>query len=252
MLKRTHLSLAIGLLMPVMAQAQSAEPPAAPAATPTAAPATTEAAASADTRPEVVRHDPTGAPADGCELHIWPAERMSSVTTGLLGGGLLDSALHANRDTTNRTLMASALDSPSQLDDLTDIDLRNLLKLTPGTTIITHATPVERHTMNKIKERRAKSDSKCYSELIVADLFYHKAAIYGRSLRALFMLRDFADGEKIKFEFKGWGGNGLKLFPPKDGEDSTAALAELNGVFQKDLEEYSKDLAEARKPPLKG
>ena len=182
-----------------------------------------------------------GAP---CELHIWPAERMTSVTTGLLGGGLLDAALHSGKDASNKASLASALDSPSQLDALKSLDLTELLMLTPGTVIITHDTPLERKTMNKVKTRRSDSTATCYRELIVADVFYQKAAIYGRSLKTLFMLRDFGTDQKIDFEYKAWGGNGLKLFPPKEGEDSIAALDELVTVFKRNFEEYA---ANARK-----
>ena len=183
--------------------------------------------------------------ADGCELHIWPAERMTSVTTGLLGGGLIDAALHSGRDATNKTLMASALDSPSQIDALLSMDLRTLINRTPGTTIVVHETPLERKTMNKVKTRRSESTATCYSELIVADVFYQKAAIYGRSLRTLFMLRDFGNDQKIDKEYKAWGGNGLKLFPPKEGEDAVAALDELVGVFKKNFDEYANNARKA-------
>lgn len=181
------------------------------------------------------------AAADGCELHVWPAERMNSVTTGWLGGGLIEGALNSGKDANNKTLLASALDSPSQLDALQELDLRTLLSLTPGTTIIRHEQPLERKTMNKVKTRRADSTSKCYSELIVADVFYQKAAIYGRSLRTLFMVRQFGNDQKIDKEFKSWGGNGLKLFPPKEGEDAIAALDELVTVYQANFEEFAKN-----------
>lgn len=174
-----------------------------------------------------------------CELHVWPAERMTSMTTGLLGGGLIDALAHSGRDASNRAQLASALDSPSQLDALQSLDLHNMLKLAPGTIIVRHEEPLERKTMNKIKARRSESVAKCYSELIVADVFYQKAAIYGRSLRTLFMLRDFGDDQKIDFEYKAWGGNGLKLFPPKEGEDAVAALDELVTVFKKNFDEYA-------------
>lgn len=179
--------------------------------------------------------------ADGCELHVWPAERMNSVTTGWLGGGLIEGALNSGKDANNKTLLASALDSPSQLDALQDLDLRTLLSLSPGTTIVRHETPLERKTMNKVKERRAESTSKCYSELIVADVFYQKAAIYGRSLRTLFMVRQFGNDQKIDKEYKAWGGNGLKLFPPKEGEDAVAALDELVTVYKANFEEFAKN-----------
>lgn len=179
--------------------------------------------------------------ADGCELHIWPAERMNAMTTGWLGGGLLEAAMNSGKDANNKTLMASALDSPSQLDALQELDLRTLLPLTPGTTIVRHEEPLERKTMNKIKTRRAESTSTCYSELIVADVFYQKAAIYGRSLRTLFMVRDFGNDQKIDKEYKAWGGNGLKLFPPKEGEDAIAALDELVSVYKANFEEFARN-----------
>jgi hypothetical protein len=176
---------------------------------------------------------------DGCELHIWPAERMTSVTTGLLLGGLLDAAIHSGTDANNKTLLASALDSPSQLEALLDLDLRNELVRSPGTMIVLHAQPLERKTMNKIKTRRSDSQATCYSELIVADVFYQKAAIYGRSLRTLFMFRDFGNDQKIDKEYKAWGGNGLKLFPPKEGEDAVAALDELVDKYELNFTEYA-------------
>ncbi|MEZ5749714.1 MAG: hypothetical protein R3D83_07490 [Caenibius sp.] len=178
-------------------------------------------------------------PADGCELHIWPAERMQSITTGWLGGGLLDAMIHSGTDANNKTLLASALDSPSQLDALQSLDLRSLLSITPGTTIIRHEAPLERKTMNKVKTRRSDSTAQCYSELIVGDVFYQKAALYGRSLRTLFMFRNFGNDQKIDKEYKAWGGNGLKLFPPKEGEDAIAALDELVSVYKKNFDEYA-------------
>ena len=174
-----------------------------------------------------------------CELHVWPAERMNSVTTGLLGGGLIDAALHSGKDASNKAQMASALDSPSQLDALQTLNLNELLLRKPGTIIVRHEEPLERKTMNKIKTRRSDSQAECYSELIVADVFYQKAAIYGRSLRTLFMLRDFGNDQTIDYEYKAWGGNGLKLFPAKEGEDAIAALNELVSVFNKNFEEYA-------------
>lgn len=214
-----------------------------------AQPAETEAAPEAAAQAEATAQPPAPArpaltpsvPADGCELHIWPAERMASVTTGWLGGGLLDVALHSGTDANNKTLLASALDSPSQLDALLSLDLRKELDLTPGTTFIVHEQPLERKTMNKVKTRRSDSTASCYSELIVADVFYQKAAIYGRSLKTLFMVRKFDNAQKINFEYKAWGGNGLKLFPPKEGQDAIPALDELVSVFKANFQEYARN-----------
>lgn len=180
----------------------------------------------------------TAAPSP-CELHIWPAERMTSITTGLLGGGLIDAMVHSGTDASNKASLASALDSASQLDALQSLDLASLIKLAPGTVLVRHDQPLERKSMNKVKTRRSDSKATCYSELIVADVFYQKAAIYGRSLRTLFMIRNFGNDQKIDFEYKAWGGNGLSLFPPKEGEDVDAALTELVSVFKKNFQEYA-------------
>lgn len=174
-----------------------------------------------------------------CELHVWPAERMNSMTTGLLGGGLIDAAIHAGRDASNRSQMASALDSQSQLDTLQSLNLIQELGLPAGTNIIRHETPLERHTMNRIKTRRSDSTAQCYYELITADVLYMRSMVYGRSLRTLFMIRDFGNDQRIDFEYKAWGGNGLSHFPPREGEDVTVAINELVDVFKRNFQEYA-------------
>ncbi len=235
------ISVASAIALAAMSNAALAQTATVPAAAP-------EAPAVAAAAPNTQGLLPT-APADGCELHIWPAERMTAITTGWLGGGLLDAALNSGKDANNKTLMASALDSPSQLDALQSQDLRAMMNLSPGTTIIRHEAALERKTMNKVKTRRSDSAAQCYSELIVADVFYQKAAIYGRSLRTLFMFRNFGADQKIDREYKAWGGNGLKLFPPKEGEDAIAALDELVGVYKKNFDEYARNARKALAAP---
>ncbi len=236
--------------------AQTADTPASEAAPVAAVPAPVDTpAAAAETpapagRPGLV----PASPADGCELHVWPAERMAAQTTGWLSGfgvigAIADQSANAKKNSDHQSLLATALDSPSQLDALASLDLRSLLSRTPGTTIVMHETPLERHTMNKVKTRRADSTAQCYSELIVADVLYQKAALYGRSLRTLFMFRDFGNDQKIDREYKAWGGNGLKLFPPQEGEDAVAALDELVGVFKGNFDEYSRNARKALAAP---
>lgn len=183
--------------------------------------------------------------AGACELHIFPAERFKAMTTGWLSGfglvgGLADASAHAKGDQSRKAAIASALDSPGQTAALTQLDLAGLLNQRAAT-IVQHADPLDRKTVNNIMERRASSTSPCYSELIVADLLYQKAAIYGRSLKALFIFRQFGGSPNKPVIYKGWGGNGLKLFPPKEGEDVQAANGELVSVFKADFEEFAKN-----------
>lgn len=185
-----------------------------------------------------------------CELHVWPAERFQAMTTGWLSGfGALgaaaDAAGHGEGDKARRSHLASALDSEGQLAALQQLDLLSLLNM-KDRAIITHNEALDRKTVNKIKERRAQSKSPCYSELIVADVFYQKAAIYGRSLKTLFMLRDFGSGTTDPAIYKTWGGNGLKIFPAKEGEDTTAADAELVDTFKKNFVEATANFARQR------
>lgn len=194
---------------------------------------------------------PAAAPAPQCELHVWPAERFQAVTTGWLSGfgvagAVADAAGHADGDKARRSHLASALDSEGQLKSLQELNLISLLGLKPSQ-IVTHDDPLDRKTVNKIKTRRAQSSSPCYAELIVADVFYQKAAIYGRSLKTLFMYRDFGAAQNDPAIYKTWGGNGLKLFPPKEGEDVSAADAELVSVFKRNFEEAAGNFANQRK-----
>jgi hypothetical protein len=182
------------------------------------------------------------APAPQCALHVWPAERFQAMTTGWLGGGLLDAAIHAEGDKARRSHLASALDSEGQLISLQKLDLVSLLRLPPSK-IVTHAEALDRKTVNKIKTRRSDSTASCYSELIVTDVFYQKAAMWGRSLRTGFMLRQFPAGAAEPTIRKTTGGNGLKIFPAKEGEDTTAADAELVSIFQKNFTEAAENFA---------
>lgn len=177
-------------------------------------------------------------PNAACELHVWPAERFNAMTTGLLGG--FDALLNADKDKGNRTKMAAALDPQGQLDALTSLDLVVSLKLPPSK-IVVHAEALDRKTINKIDTRRAQSASACYSELITADVFYQKATLYGRSLRTLFLVRRFGAAQSKPVIYKAWGGNGLKLFPAKQGEDVQAADAELVSVFKANFEEFARN-----------
>lgn len=224
---------------PVIAQETPAAP-ATPAATEQPAPATEAAAPAATPAAEVAAAAP--APAPQCELHVWPAERFQAMTSGLLGPGLLDALGHAQGDKARRSHLASALDSEGQLDALQKLDLTALLHLPPSK-IVAHPEALDRKTVNKIMTRRSDSTASCYSELIVMDVLYQKAAFWGKSLHTGFMLRSFAANGAPPLIKKTVGGNGLKIFPVKEGQDTTAADAELVSVFQKNFTEAAQNFA---------
>ena len=214
-------------------------------ATPAASASTTQAPASTDgTAPTTTpaTEVAAAAPAPECELHVWPAERFQAMTTGLLGGGLIDAAIHADGDKSRRSHLASALDSEGQLDALQKLDLVSLLQLPPSKVVV-HSEALDRKTINKIMTRRSDSAARCYAELMVTDVLYTKAAFWGRSLRTSFMLRQFSNGAAEPMIKKTTGGNGLKIFPAKQGEDTTAADAELISIFQKNFTEAAQNFS---------
>lgn len=188
-------------------------------------------------------------PIGDCELHVFPAERFKAQTSGFMSsfgliGALADASGHAKGDQARKAAMASALDSPGQSNALGTFDLSSMLGIKPSK-IVLHADPLDRKTINKISKRRSDSTSACYSELMVADLLYMKSPIYGRSLRGLFMVRNFGAARDKPAIYKGWGGNGLKKFPAKEGEDVQAANDELVSVFKADFAEFSRNAAKA-------
>lgn len=212
-----------------------------------ATPAATEAGVATPAEPFIVK----SAVETQCELHVWPAERFNARTTGWLSGlgvlgAIADSASHADGDKARRTEMASALDPQGQLASLQSMDLITLLQLKPAN-IVYHPVALERKTVGKVKTRRAESQSPCYSELIMLDVMYQKAAIYGRSLRTLIWFRDFGSSQNQSVNFRGLGGNGLKLFPAKEGEDVQAANNELVDVFKLNFTEYAANAIRSRK-----
>lgn len=189
------------------------------------------------------------APVGDCELHVFPAERFKAQTMGWLGGfgmigAIADASAHAKGDQARKAAIASALDSPGQSEALGSFDLSTMLGLKPSK-IVLHNEPLDRKTINKISTRRSDSASSCYSELMVADLLYMKSPIYGRSLRGLFMVRNFGAAKDKPVIYKGWGGNGLKKFPAKEGEDVQAANEELVAVFKADFEEFARNAVKA-------
>jgi hypothetical protein len=205
------------------------------------------AAAPATAQAPVPQAASAPAAAAQCELHVWPAERFQSVTTGWGAGfgalgGLIDSASHAKGDKARRSELASALDGEGQLDALQKLDLVGLLHLPPSK-IVVHSDPLDPKTVGSVMTRRSNSSASCYNELIVMGVFYQKAAMWGRSLRTTFVLREFANGGGAPLVKKTTGGNGLKIFPAKEGADTTAADAELVSVFQKNFTEAAQNFA---------
>ena len=161
---------------------------------------------------------------------------------------MVDAKMHSAVDASNAGNMANALDSATQLDALISMGMPALLDLPADTKIVGHEEALDRKTIRKIKTRRSSSTASCYYELIVADVMFTKSPLYGRSLSTTFMFRNFGNDQVIDRQLTAPGANGIKLFPPLPGEDTTAALQELVDVFKKNFDEYARSVRAGAKP----
>ena len=254
MTSRTKRGLAAGTLAALAvfgARATRAEAVEPPAAAPAVNPAVEAAPSPAPEAP--APNSPRAEPAplaaaapNMCEIHVWPAERFLAQTTGWLSGfgavgALMDASANAEKDKSNTAQIANALSSEAQVDILNGMDLVKLLNLKPSV-VVKHDEAPPRASLGEMKGRRATSTAPCYYELYVGQLFYQKAAMYGRTLYTQFIFRDFGSGDTLLKQSKRNGSKPLKLFPPKEGEDFQAASDELVAVFKEDFVEFTEKI----------
>ncbi len=225
------------VMLPLCVLALTAVPTAAQQATPAGQPEPAAGAAPPATAPEVK---------PDCELHVFPTLEGTAITTGWgVGFGFVGAALdaEANRDHNVRdaAYLKEALGPRLQLQALRGIDIANELKFPPAQVIF--ETPIaDREISTKAGARLTPSTAPCYAELLVTQNFYHKAAIYGRSLNNRFIFKDFRTGKTKADLIKGRGGNGLTHFPPTSTDETEAAELDLRNTFMKNFLEFSKNL----------
>lgn len=179
------------------------------------------------------------APGAACELHVYPTVEGQAQTTGLLGGGFIDEAIHANRNVSDAEYLRDALGPRFQVDAFQSIDVVAALNLSEGTEVIYETPIADRDITTKVKTRLSDSTAPCYAELIVTQNLYQKKMIYGRSLNNRFIFKDFRNGEDEARLIKGRGGNGLSVFPPETEEEREAADADLRQAFLANFYEYA-------------
>jgi hypothetical protein len=199
-------------------------------------------------------------PQGQCELHVFPTENYIGLNSGLLSGfgivgAVVDFESHKNRVLTVKELMAGYLGPDIQMDELNKIGLVEALGLTPNYQIIVEpptpsgdeakadpAVKAQAKAMNatiKAGKRLTASTNPCYAELLIFNVFYHKAMMYGSNLFVGTMFRHFASPNKPPVVSAGAVKNPLENFPPKSPEMIDAAKEELREAFAKDFIEWS-------------
>ncbi len=187
---------------------------------------------------------PESAPVPECELHVFPSPEGEAQTTGWLSGfgivgALADAAANDGKNKSEGDYLRDALGPEMQVYAMKSMNLIEEMNLPPAQIIYQDALQ-DRKVYTKQKTRLSDSQAPCYFELIITQNFYHKAAIYGRSLNNRYIFKDFRDGVTEAKLVKGRGGNGLKHFPPKTPEESEMAEEDLRRAFVENFQEFAK------------
>lgn len=226
------------VMTPGAAAPVSAQPvdPAAPGLAPAAAPSAVSA----------VEAVPAQAPV-ACELHVWPSNGLRSVYYGWFHGGTADGAV-TGRDgypPIPKDPMPTAL----QAELLARAGLPSLVQM-PRHTLIVHPEVLDSRTIRTSTTRITPSQSPCYAELIIDDLFFQQDVISGGYLKSLLRFRNFGREAAPMRIFGTHVQTRLLRFPPKPDrpQDNSMAMEELRSAFQANLIEFGAALAKPPKP----
>jgi hypothetical protein len=224
------LGLAAAALAATSAMAQTAEAPV--------------AAAPAEPAPPAAEASASAAPPPACELHVWPAARVSAVTQGVgagfgLVGALIDSAAHADQNKRDTAFITGTLDAHAQAQVLRDLDLPARLHLPPSQVIIhDEGIDVQRDDPRRLSD----STARCYAEFVVRSLSYFQNVAYKAQMRTFLEVRRF-DGPTMSYDFRDSRHEKLKVKLPKEGEDTGPATDALITAFRGDVTYFTDKLA---------
>jgi hypothetical protein len=121
---------------------------------------------------------------------------------------------------------------------LETLDIAALFVLDGATTII-HAGPPDVRPVSGTSPRLGQDAGDCTVELVVSRLFYDRAALAGRSLKSLLVVRHFGAGPEPLASYTAWGETVLTRFPPRAGDDLAAADAELEAAYLANLRQFA-------------
>jgi hypothetical protein len=179
------------------------------------------------------------APRTQCELHIWSAARFNAYSAGWLRGwGPIGSTMFGP-DRNNLSQMRSTLDAAAQIDALQSLNPTEALGLPPSAVVVRHEEALDERALNQRGSRHAASAANCYYELIPTLIDYQQSGLLGRRLSVEFMLRAYGNDQRLDYQFTDVKQAQLHHFPAGDGEDVTAASAELVDVFKRDFAAYA-------------
>ena len=184
------------------------------------------------------------APVPVCELHVWPAARVSATTEGAAAGfgivgALIDIAAHADQNKRDSAFITGTLDAQAQARVLRELDLPARLHLPPSqVTIHDQGIDINRDDPKRLSD----STAQCYVEFVVRGLSYFQNLVYRGQMRTFLEVRRF-DGPKVKLDFSDSKHEDLTVKLPKEGEDTGPATDALLAAFRGDVAFFSDKFA---------
>jgi hypothetical protein len=172
---------------------------------------------------------PAASPAGDCELHVWPADGLTSIFYGMIHGGIVNGGQQGRRGYPR--IPADAMTAAIQADQLTQAGPQNALGLA-NYRLVVHADALPSRTIRTAMARISDSHSTCYAELMVDDVVLQQDWVNGAKLRVLYRYRDFGADAWQRTSFTTWADTNLSSFPPTTEADLPRALTELRAAFR--------------------
>lgn len=115
---------------------------------------------------------------------------------------------------------------------------QRLLKLETHRLVL-HQDALPSRVIRNTPGRIEPSQSPCYAELIVDDVFLQQDVVNGSALKILFRYRNFGAGTAPERSFGTWIQTRLSAFPPKKPEELDAALADIRRAYTANVERFA-------------
>lgn len=175
---------------------------------------------------------PTIAADADCELHVWPATALESVSEGFWLNQTRDQML--NTQILPHPRLATALTPAGQYEALAALDLPALLGLGKVRTV-THADPPPREPTGSLPIARVETPGICHVELTIRRLIFAKNGLAGGALQGFFTVRRFGTDGALAASFSSTADAPLPHFPGPMPQQEENERARLQAALRSDL-----------------